>query len=180
VIYVTHDQEEALVMSDRIVVMNRGRAEQVGAPAELYNRSANEFVADFIGESNLLAGDILATGHGECTVQVAEKLEVVVQTKDSWQPGSRGLIVVRPEDIALVVGPVEAPNRFAGVIERMAFIGDSTKYTVRVGGGLTVTARVQRSAGGFRAGDHVTVTWEVTAGRLIKPGGQSASQGQGV
>jgi ABC-type Fe3+/spermidine/putrescine transport system ATPase subunit len=169
VIYVTHDQEEALVMSDRIVVMNRGRAEQVGAPTELYNRSANAFVADFIGESNLLAGKILpGSSPGECTVQVAEKIEIVVQTEEQWQPGSRGLIVLRPEDITLVSGPVEARNRFAGVIEIVAFVGDSTKYAVRVESGIALSVRVQRNVGSWRQGDHVTVAWDVAAGRLIK------------
>src|ERR1700724_133089 len=68
VIYVTHDQEEALVMSDRIVVMNRGKIEQAGTPGELYHRSANEFVADFIGQSNLLSGTVLRTRQRECCV----------------------------------------------------------------------------------------------------------------
>jgi spermidine/putrescine ABC transporter ATP-binding subunit len=171
VIYVTHDQEEALVMSDRIVVMNRGKIEQAGTPGELYHRSANEFVADFIGQSNLLSGTVLHTSQSECCVKVSDTLEVVVNVEDEWHDGSEGVVIVRPENINVAAGSIEAKNRFAAVVEVVAFVGDSTKYTVRLQGGPSLCARVQRSAVEFGQGDHVTVAWDAAAGRLIKRSG---------
>ena len=168
VIYVTHDQEEALVMSDRIVVMNAGRIEQAGTPAELYHRSANEFVADFIGQSNMLSGTIVAAGTDECRVRAGETHEIVVHVDEEWQQGSSAVIVLRPENVTLTREPVEAQNQFGGVIEVVAFVGDSTKYTVRLDAGPSLSARVQRPAIVFAQGDRVTATWDVTAARLIK------------
>lgn len=168
VVYVTHDQEEALVMSDRIVVMNRGRIEQVGTPSELYHRSANEFVADFIGQSNLLPCTVLRKDRRECRVKVGDTLEIVVDAEKEWQPGTTGVVVVRPEDISLTSGPVDTQNQFAAVVEVVAFVGDSTKYTVRLNGGSRMSVRVQRNTVGFRQGDRVTVAWEASAGRLIE------------
>jgi spermidine/putrescine ABC transporter ATP-binding subunit len=167
VIYVTHDQEEALVMSDRIVVMNRGRIEQVGTPAELYHRSANEFVADFIGQSNLLSGTVVSTRQRQCKVRVNDALEVIVEAEEQWEPGTCGVIVVRPENISVGVAAADAENRFFGVVDVVAFVGDSTKYTVRLEGGMSVCARVQRSTVSFAAGDRVTVAWSALGGRII-------------
>jgi len=168
VIYVTHDQEEALVMSDRIVVMNGGRIEQAGTPAELYHHSANEFVADFIGQSNLFSGTIVTTTSRECRVRAGDSHEIVVQVDEEWQQGGSAVVVLRPECVMLTRDRVEAENQFTGVIEMVAFVGDSTKYTVRLDNGPSILARVQRSTVAFAPGDRVTATWDKNAARLIK------------
>ncbi len=173
-IYVTHDQEEALVMSDRIAVMNHGRIEQLGTPEELYARPANEFVADFVGESNLLSGTVVKSGPGLCTFQVAGEVEVSVWHDESWGVGTKGLLALRPEEIVVAEGPVEAGNCFQGEIEAVLFVGDSTKYAVRVAPGVCLSARVQHNPGQFRRGGRVVVHWPSTGGRLIRPSARSA------
>ena len=170
VIYVTHDQEEALVMSDRIVVMNQGRIEQVGVPSELYHQSANEFVADFIGQSNLLDGVVRGVSTSECVVAVNDKLQVKVAVEETWQPGNPGVVMVRPENIGVTSAPVVSANQFQGVVEIVAFVGESTKYTVRVEGGPVVCARVRDTRNPWHRGDSVTVYWDTTAARLIRRG----------
>jgi ABC-type Fe3+/spermidine/putrescine transport system ATPase subunit len=172
VIYVTHDQEEALVLSDRIAIMNRGRLEQVGTPADLYERPVNQFVADFIGESNFLPGTVAAHAEGVWTVRLAEGAQVQVRGNGGWPPGSRVLLALRPEDLAVAQAPVAGANCLAGEIEEVLFVGESTKYAVRVSPALFLSARVQRGAAQFRQGDRVVLHWGVSAGRLLTPSEQ--------
>ena len=156
-------------MSDRIVVMNRGRIEQTGTPNELYHRSVNEFVADFIGQSNLLPCTVVASDRRHCRVKVGDGLEIVVDAEKEWQPGAAGVVVVRPEDTEFLrPDRWTTPNQFPAVVEVVAFVGDSTKYTVRLDAGARMNVRVQRNTIGFRQSDRVTVAWQAMAARLIE------------
>jgi iron(III) transport system ATP-binding protein len=124
-VYVTHDQAEAMSMSDRIVVMNQGRVEQVGPPLEIYARPRNRFVADFIGKVNFLVGE--AAGPGQVRV-----LDRVLAVDDlALRPaGSRVIVAIRPEAISLV----QDGGQFTGTIARATFLGGIVEYAVRVPG----------------------------------------------
>jgi iron(III) transport system ATP-binding protein len=117
-VMVTHDQEEALTMADRIVVMNHGVIEQVGSPQEIYARPATAFVADFVGHMTFL--DAVATG--PATVKVGN-LELAVGGGSSFSPGTRVRLAMRPEEVRIRSITPETPNRFEARIGEMSFLG---------------------------------------------------------
>ena len=123
-IYVTHDQEEALTMSDRVVVMNNGVIEQIGTPEEVYNEPVNAFVADFIGEANILNGIMM----GDCRVRILGKeLECVDKGFGTNTPVD---VVIRPEDV-IITTPEQ--GQLCGVVESVTFKGVHYEISVRVG-----------------------------------------------
>ena len=123
-IYVTHDQEEALSMSDRVVVMNNGVIEQIGTPEEVYNEPVNAFVADFIGEANILNGIMM----GDCRVRIlGRELECVDKGFGTNTPVD---VVIRPEDV-IVTTPEQ--GQLSGVVESVTFKGVHYEISVRVG-----------------------------------------------
>lgn len=133
-IYVTHDQEEALSISDRIVVMRDGRVEQVGRPVEIYARPRTTFVADFIGVSNLLECDILSPADG--TVRWESQI-LKVGGPLTGAPGQRVWVSVRPEKLALYADPAQAPpeaNCLAGQLDIITFLGAVARLEVSVNG----------------------------------------------
>ncbi len=145
-IYVTHDQAEAMVTSDRIAVMNAGAIEQVGTPEELYARPETAFVAGFIGRTNLLAGRVLTDG----VVQCAGGLRLLAAAVPGHRPGDAVTVSIRPHAIALAdPGPgTETPsadgprvNRFQGTVTRAIYFGNAMDYVVSVTGS-TCTLRV--------------------------------------
>jgi spermidine/putrescine ABC transporter ATP-binding subunit len=180
VIYVTHDQEEALVMSDRIAVMREGRIEQVGTPAELYEEPVNSFVADFIGESNFLRGTVEAIEtNGMICVQDTQGLPFRVQTQGTVKAGQTILAAVRPEKLALVQKPVDGEaNSWHGRITEIIYIGDSTKLKVAVGTEeLTIKESNRFGMGVRRVGDAVQVVWEPKHTKLLKDEGIASRTG---
>lgn len=160
VIYVTHDQAEALTMSDRILVMNQGLAEQIGFPSELYDRPANPFVAGFLGESNLFEGMVVGVGAAEATVKTDRGLTLRIPPTRLTR-GARVTLSVRPEKI--VLGHPVSGNVFRGVIKEVIYLGDTVKFRIGLPGGDTVLAKEQnrRSALPPVEGESVTVGWEV-------------------
>jgi iron(III) transport system ATP-binding protein len=147
-VYVTHDQAEAMVTSDRIAVINAGRVEQVGAPAEVYERPATAFVAGFIGRTNLLKGRTGSDGRVACE----GGLELVTAGGPAHVPGEALAVSIRPHVVALA--PVAAPaapaapagaglNLFAGTVVRASYFGDAMDYQVAIAG----TACTLRAAG---------------------------------
>jgi spermidine/putrescine transport system ATP-binding protein len=160
-VYVTHDQEEALTMSDRIAVMNRGRVEQLGTPEELYERPATRFVADFIGTTNLLAGTVESIEPGAAAV-------VRLASGDACRVGAAGRVVgetvelsIRPESIALhrSNGTAHSPSPIAAEVEQVAYLGGNVQYLVRTKGGLAITALAPKSGERFPVGGAVDVAW---------------------
>jgi putative spermidine/putrescine transport system ATP-binding protein len=174
VVYVTHDQEEALVMSDRIAVMNHGRLLQVGTPDELYERPADQFVASFIGETNFVPGTLEATegGHGVVAVG-AHRVRVPIDRP--LTPGTRVHIAVRPEKLALL--PPEAPpadprqNRLSGRVVGRLFVGDFHRYVVEVAGPHRVAVKSQNAGGArlFGEGQPADVVWGPDDARCFTP-----------
>jgi len=173
-IYVTHDQEEALTMSDRIAVMNAGRVLQVGTPMEIYERPASRFVADFIGESNFLRGTVQAASPAAATVLLADRFPIEVPADRQLTVGQEVTVAVRPEKIRLV--PVEAPEAnglLHGRIEEVIYIGTDTFYVVRVSDDTALRVRSQndrnRLDGGLLLpiGTPVSLTWATDAARIL-------------
>ena len=139
-IYVTHDQEEALTLSDRIAVINKGRLQQIGAPQELYERPANRFVADFIGINNLIPGKVVALlPEGLVKVKTAAG-EILGLAREGLTPEAECTICVRPEtaSLSLEERPPADGNLLAGGISFASYIGNTVRYDVEVTGDITL------------------------------------------
>ena len=141
VLYVTHDQEEALTMSDRIAVFNAGRVEQVGTPADLYERPATRFVAGFVGEMNFLAGKLQDSTPGVAQVDLYGQL-LSAANPHGLQPGQSVVVAVRPERMAVGFG-VGVP----ATLEDVIYLGNARRYMLRLVDGSTCTALRQAGAG---------------------------------
>jgi spermidine/putrescine ABC transporter ATP-binding subunit len=137
-VYVTHDQEEALTLSDRIAVFNQGRVFQVGPPKELYERPANRFVADFIGINNLIEGTVQAV-NGALRVKTGWG-EIQALRDARFKPGERCVLSVRPENASL---DARAENRLNGKIAFAAYLGNTLRYDIDLGQGTIFKADVR-------------------------------------
>jgi spermidine/putrescine transport system ATP-binding protein len=161
-VYVTHDQEEALALSDRIAVMHRGRVEQLGTPEELYERPSTRFVADFIGTTNLLHGAVDALDGDVATIRLASG-DLIVAPADALAPGKTVELSVRPEAIEVEAanghGPDGRTSRVRGTVRQVAYLGGTVRYVVRSGGGLTLHAVVPKHADRHAVGTTVDLTW---------------------
>ena len=138
-VFVTHDQEEALTMSDRVAVMNNGQVEQAGAPREVYEEPKTTFVADFLGVSNLLDAEAEADGAG-CTLRMGERAFKAEQGETSARGEVKAMI--RPERIGLEPHGTVGDNRLPGLVERAVFLGSSHEVHVRVLGGDLLKATI--------------------------------------
>jgi ABC-type Fe3+/spermidine/putrescine transport system ATPase subunit len=133
VLYVTHDQEEALTMSDRIAVFNRGRIEQIGTPEALYDRPATRFVASFIGDTNFLPGRVVATSGDVCEIETAAG-RVHASRRQPIDVGARVTVAVRPERVA-IASPRQEGSGLAGALSDIIFLGTARKDVVRLADG---------------------------------------------
>ena len=133
-VYVTHDQSEALALSHSVAVMNHGRIQQTGAPREIYERPANQFVADFIGTTNFLRATVTASAGTPGLYRVSSEVgELEVRATDTLQPGSQVVISVRPEDIQLSETPLRTgANLLEGTVDTKVFLGESVDFRVKV------------------------------------------------
>lgn len=167
-IYVTHDQEEALTMSDRIVVMNAGRIEQTGRAEEIYERPVNEFVAGFIGVSNIIEGVIESVTDRDSVVRVGDA-RINIESRDS-RPGARVRMLIRPEKIRLCQKP--AASTIRGKIESSVYLGESTQWRISIGDGQTVSVLEQNreplEPARTRIGEMVFLTWEAGSAVALK------------
>jgi spermidine/putrescine transport system ATP-binding protein len=133
-IYVTHDQEEALTMSDRIAVMSKGRVMQVGQPVEIYERPNSRFVADFIGESNFLSGTVSEVDNEHATVFIPIlNAEIKGLNTGNVRNGEKAVISIRPEKIRISEQPALTFNCFTGQVTTTTYIGSDTHVYVDVG-----------------------------------------------
>jgi spermidine/putrescine transport system ATP-binding protein len=165
-IYVTHDQEEAMTMSNRIAVMRHGRIEQLGDPEYVYENPATEFVASFLGASNLLEGEVKEANDGMSTVLLSGGGTVTVPgARIPADAGSRIKVGVRPEKVAITRGDNGAPagrNRVDGTVTMATYIGVSHQYKVSTQDGTVLTVYVQNLGAeeAPRQGEGVTLTWK--------------------
>ena len=131
-VYVTHDQSEALALSDQVAVMHRGRLQQVGTPREVYRRPANRIVADFMGLVNLVRATVRETGAGPGVVE-AGPLRLAVDLPPGTRPGDAVDLAIRPESIRLAPPDRGGPGAVAGRIEEQLYLGNHQEYLVAVG-----------------------------------------------
>jgi spermidine/putrescine transport system ATP-binding protein len=136
-VFVTHDQEEALTMSDRLAVMNGGRVEQSGPPQEMYEEPATLFVADFLGVSNLVGAEATGRDGAACVLSVGDRRLLASQ----GDLGCRGPVkaMIRPERVRIEPQGTEGPNRLPGLVEHLVFLGSFREVRVRLLGGALVT-----------------------------------------
>jgi spermidine/putrescine transport system ATP-binding protein len=163
-IFVTHDQEEAMTISDRIAVMNKGRIEQLGPPEEVYERPATEFVAEFLGASNLLDGTYRGSHDGFGLVDLASGATIRIPTAQGRTAGERLRIGVRPEKIEILAGgeALAAPQNVVGATLRAAvFAGVSFQYFFQTQEGREMSAFDRNATGGAvaRPGEAVRLAW---------------------
>ena len=176
-VYVTHDQEEALTMSDRIAVIDRGQVLQIGSPYAIYEQPANRFVADFIGETNLIPARLEALG-APVLARIGEGIPVPAErVEQGVGVGERALLSIRPEKVHLQPPATgESPSlpnlaRLPGRVEQVIYLGTDTRYLVRVAEQVSLVARLQNLNGvedRFHPGDAVEVIWDAHHARLLK------------
>jgi spermidine/putrescine transport system ATP-binding protein len=167
-IYVTHDQEEALTMSDRFAVMNGGQIAQCGTPREVYEEPADAYVADFLGVANLL--DVFVegpAGSDGCTVRVGET--TLRSTAGDVSLRGAAKVVVRPERLAIEAHGVGADNAVPGMVDRLVYLGATTQIVVRLPGDIAIQALVTDADAQARLepGTPVTVLFPPDAVRLV-------------
>jgi iron(III) transport system ATP-binding protein len=131
IIYVTHDQKEALSLADRMAVMHRGRVEQVGAPQQVYRRPRNLFIANFLGDVNLIEGTVSNIRDGQAQVDTAVGPFEGVAVDNTLRPGAPAFCCIRPESIVLQTPGQPALNRFRAKIEREVFLGEMRHVHLR-------------------------------------------------
>jgi putative spermidine/putrescine transport system ATP-binding protein len=165
VLYVTHDQEEALTMSDRIAVFNQGRIEQVGTPEEIYERPATRFVASFIGETNFFAGP--ATGQeAGCTRIMLKEGSLGCRAHAPRPAGTPTVIAVRPERVTVSKAGVGTPG-LDGTLIDVIYLGTTRKAVIRLADGQEGTALLGADAmetSGLSVGQSVTLAWDAAHG----------------
>ncbi len=173
-IYVTHDQEEALTMSDRIAVMNEGNVLQVDKPYDLYEEPRTRFVADFIGETNFIDGVVIANDEELSHVRLAGDQVAHVMHEGHVLPAeTRVTLALRPEKIFVGTGePPQVRNVFGGIVKNIVYFGTDTYYDVELTGGVMVTARQQNedytgNAASAAVGDAVYVAWRAHNASLL-------------
>jgi spermidine/putrescine ABC transporter ATP-binding subunit len=155
-LFVTHDQEEALILSDRIAVMDQGRIVQLGTPQEIYRRPANRFVAGFIGESNLFKARVVAPGYA--ALEGDTRLRLPAGTPPE---GAEIGLMLRPERPRPLTDGSAADNAFPGSVLEIVYLGETVKYRIRLDPGFEIIVRWPfREAGdALQVGDRVTVGW---------------------
>jgi iron(III) transport system ATP-binding protein len=165
-IYVTHDQEEALTLSDRIAVINLGKLLQIGSPRDLYERPHNPFVADFIGINNLIPGDVQEINAAEKWVRVQTKAGLLLCTSDEqYKPGDRCVISVRPETASISQSEdiQKEFNCIVGTVSFASYIGNTIRYDVEINGEVIFKVDIQNPWGyqPFSIGEKVYVSFPV-------------------
>jgi spermidine/putrescine transport system ATP-binding protein len=174
-LYVTHDQEEAMTMSDRLAVMRHGKIEQIGAPQDVYEQPSTEFVAGFLGASNLLEGEVQELRNGQASIRLKDGNVVAVpRALESGAAGSKVLLGVRPEKIRLEAEEVElhdGTNSVTGTLRISTYVGVSHQYTVDGPDGRTLTVYEQNVGGGSTVapGERVRLVWHPEHTFVVQP-----------
>ena len=167
-IYVTHDQEEALVMSDRIAVMNQGKIEQVGSPDELYEKPGNAFVAGFIGESNFLQGRVVERDGDRLTLQMSDGSEHSLMWQGDIGSQEEVNFCIRPEKM-FFVDDKDSESFLTGTIEEVIYVGETERYKVRISQEKTINVRKMSiiTGGGHKEGETVRIAWHKDSLRRV-------------
>ncbi len=167
-VYVTHDQEEALTMSDRIVLMRQGRIAQIGTPSELYDRPASRYVADFIGETNLLAGTVEESRNGEAALRIGVDVLRGI-SEGRLEAGREAWLAVRPEAIAVrpPVGEWSGGNVVSATVREAVYAGSAVRVHATLTSGQRIVAHVPAGTS-VAVGAAVRLAWPVERGRFVQ------------
>jgi spermidine/putrescine ABC transporter ATP-binding subunit len=172
VLYVTHDQEEAMSMSDRIAILNHGRIDQIGPPGEVYERPANPFVGRFLGEANLIECTVVGEAGEFARLALPSGDELRAPRSDCCRNG-RGMLFIRPERVGIAPGTGSADephvNALAGRVRRCTFLGNIWRYSVAIDGVAPVTVDLQNAVGvtPLLAGTSVLLRWPVADSLIL-------------
>lgn len=180
VVYVTHDQEEALSLSDRVAVMHSGRIEQVGPPRLLYDQPASIFVAGFVGEGNFFDGEIIeSAGSTVIVLSRGFRLRAFARPDHRWRVSDNVVCLVRPERMILCDEGDRPPNLLKGQVEDVSYLGQATTYRIRARDGHPVKVVVPERGGarGLNVGDACLVGWDPEDSVLL-PGESEATIGE--
>jgi spermidine/putrescine transport system ATP-binding protein len=167
-IFVTHDQEEALTMSDRIAVMSKGKILQVGSPRDIYDRPSERFVANFIGETNFMEGEVVSATATAAKVRLSSGVVVDASLPAGLTPSGKMTVVVRPEQARLTS---EAEGLLKGTLETVVYFGTDTHYHVRLDQGAEFTVRQQNTRSGMvthQEGERVGVALAPDAAQVLR------------
>jgi spermidine/putrescine transport system ATP-binding protein len=168
-VLVTHDQEEALSMSDRVCIMREGKIEQIGSPQELYDRPRNRYVAGFVGSTNFFDGEVAAVDGASATVTLVNGQDMVGQAVGAVRPGQQVAVSVRPEQIRL--SRAAGPGSLAVTVLNRIFLGEHTEYLVRhesLGDFLVLAPRqAELNEGPFNTGDVLQASWDPGAALIL-------------
>ncbi|WGD32039.1 ABC transporter ATP-binding protein [Ancylobacter sp. WKF20] len=166
-VFVTHDQEEALTMSDRIAVMSKGKVLQIGSPWDIYDKPADRFVADFIGETNLLTAAVIGTSGGMARVRLSSGAEIDATVAEGAAPASSVTVVVRPEHARAVA----TGGQLSGTVENVVYFGTDTHIHTRLSDGAVFMVRQQNSRSqscGFVVGDRIGIDIAADAAQVLR------------
>lgn len=170
-IYVTHDQEEALTMSDRIAVMNNGRLLQVGTPVEVYEAPQTRFVSDFIGENNYLEGVVASMRDDMVEVAIAPEVHVTAHAVQPMKEGAMCSVAMRPEKINLNVKASEVDNEIQALVKDVIYIGSFTLYLLELPGGVELQVRQQNADVSMemiaKPGEKVRMVWPIISSKAF-------------
>jgi spermidine/putrescine ABC transporter ATP-binding subunit len=180
-IYVTHDQEEALTMSERIAVMNHGRVLQVGTPRQIYDAPSDVFVAGFVGHINFLRGRIAGGANGRVWLD----LSTVNGSRAEGVPvgrlaqGDEAVLAIRPEHLQLAAAERTSPNCLRGTIRQVVYLGDAVRYVVGVGGEEVEVSEASPATRERRIGDPLSLGWRTEHARVYAGLGAPGPQHHG-
>ena len=170
-VFVTHAQPEALALSHRIAVMNQGRIEQLDTPSRIYGFPNNRFVADFIGNCNLLEATVTECHNGRLRLAAAGLGEILAPASDAVKAGDKGVLALRPEQVRIGID-AGGENQFPGRVRDFLYVGDVTTYQLALDNGCQLAALRPNDAPGrarfFEIGDRVTVSWAADAGHYVR------------
>jgi iron(III) transport system ATP-binding protein len=156
-VFVTHDQDEALSMSDRVAVMSQGEVQQIGTPEEIYRRPTSRFVAEFVGNVNLLTGEVAATERGRIALEIAGGRKLWIDSERAQQPRAQVTVAVRPEALRLEAAEtstLNGSNTLDATVRSVAFLGDHYQYELETGD-LSLTAQTARPVFAERVKVHI-------------------------
>jgi putrescine transport system ATP-binding protein len=170
-IIVTHDQEEAMMVADRIGVMNRGQLVQVATPRDLYERPASRWVAGFIGDVNMIEARVTGHGGGTLTLAASGIGEVTARHGSPLAAGASVVLALRPERIRLQPAAADTPEARAGVVEEANYLGSATAYKIRLASGAIIKARAANAAADdspFAPGERVAALFAPDAAIVLE------------
>ena len=170
-VFVTHDQEEALAMSDRIAVMSNGEIQQIGRPTDIYEHPVNRFVADFIGDTNFLDGEIVDLNDDLVTCRIGAQSMFETENSGHHKVGDQVTLFLRPEKIMLsVLDEANDSGKRPGKVKNLVYLGNQAAYTVDMGDGIELTAQARPREDGelpFAIGDPIAVSFSARALKIL-------------